>query len=228
MPGRDAHADPVCADGIGHGVDDLDREAGTVLRGSAVGVVAVVGRRVQELVQQVAVGRVDLDSVHPCRDGIARGLHVLADEAGDFAGLQGTRRDVWFGPLHGHHLPRSGDGTGCDRFQSVLVVRMRDPARVHKLRDDIPTSGVNGVGDQPPARDLFVGVEPRHVQVALAYGTRSGAFGDDQTRTRTLCVVGGVELSGGVAFAGPVAGQRCHHEPLGQIPGSDPDGFKSA
>ena len=64
------HADPTRAphrdDRVGH----LEHEAGAVLDRAAVGVVAVVRAILQELVEQVAIGAVDLDAVEAGRLGV--------------------------------------------------------------------------------------------------------------------------------------------------------------
>src|SRR6478735_10389031 len=81
-------ADPLGADRLGDRAHDLDDEAGTVLRRTAVDVVTQVHRRVEELVQQVAVGRVDLDTVEAGRDRVAGRGHEVGDQAGDLVGLR--------------------------------------------------------------------------------------------------------------------------------------------
>ena len=55
-------------DGGAHRVDDLEQQPDAVVEAAAVGVVAPVGQRREELVEQVAVGRVDLDCVEPGGD----------------------------------------------------------------------------------------------------------------------------------------------------------------
>ena len=54
---------------------------------AAVDVVAQVDGRVEELVQQVAVGRVHLDAVEPGRDRVAGRGDEVGDQAGDLVGL---------------------------------------------------------------------------------------------------------------------------------------------
>lgn len=67
---RDAHADrPVGGEGRPHRLEHLHGEAHPVFQAAAVGVVPAVAQGGEELVQQVAVGGVDLDGVQPqpCR-----------------------------------------------------------------------------------------------------------------------------------------------------------------
>jgi len=88
-PGQDGL---VRRPGLPDGVDHLEEQPGAVLERSAVGVRAVVGERREELVDQVAVGGVDLDDVEArvvgtgCRS--AEGTGDLGDLAGgEFAGV---------------------------------------------------------------------------------------------------------------------------------------------
>ena len=75
MPTRPA---PIAGGG---GLRDLDGEADAVLDRAAPAVGALVGGRVQELVDQVAVRAVQLDAVEPGLDRALRRVGVLADGA---------------------------------------------------------------------------------------------------------------------------------------------------
>ena len=55
-----------------NGVDDLEQQAGAVFKTAAVGIGALVGKRRQELMNQVAVGGVNLDEVKARREGPLR------------------------------------------------------------------------------------------------------------------------------------------------------------
>jgi hypothetical protein len=77
--GRQADADAAGADLGHHGIDHLEREAGAVLDRAAVFVGALVGAVAQELVDQVAVGAVDLDAVEAGADRIGGAAAVFVD-----------------------------------------------------------------------------------------------------------------------------------------------------
>ena len=74
-------------------------ESRPVLRGAAVGVVAQVDGRVEELVQQVTVRGVDLDAVETGLDGVAGCRDEVVHDAGELVGRQGTRLVVWLAGL---------------------------------------------------------------------------------------------------------------------------------
>lgn len=92
---------------------------------------------------------------------------------------------------------------------------MSNSTGVHQLDDDLAATLVHGVGDLAPPLHLGLAVDTGCIQVALAYGAGLAALGDDQPGGRALRVVLDVEVGGGHALSGAVAGQRGHHEALG-------------
>jgi hypothetical protein len=80
------HADAVRAPHVDAGVGHFQHQARAVFDRAAVGVGALVGAVLQELVEQVAVGAVDLDAVEAGQLGVFRALAVGRDDARDFFG----------------------------------------------------------------------------------------------------------------------------------------------
>ena len=70
------------------------REAHAVLERAAVGVVAVVAARREELVDQVAVAAVDLDAVEAAGRGVARAAREVVDQLADLLDLERLGRLV--------------------------------------------------------------------------------------------------------------------------------------
>ncbi len=68
--GRDADAGACGANLGAHGFGHLVHQAGAVFNRAAIGIRAVVCARLGELVQEVAIARVNLDPVKARRDGI--------------------------------------------------------------------------------------------------------------------------------------------------------------
>ncbi len=75
-------------------VHNFEREAGAILKAAAVGVLAHIGERREELVNQVAVGRVNLDVVKSCSEGTARGKGKGVDDFGDSCLIEGLRYSI--------------------------------------------------------------------------------------------------------------------------------------
>jgi len=63
IPRGDTESDSVFTNGVGDGFDDFQREPGTVLNRSTVFVGPLVGDVLEELVREVSVGEVELDTV---------------------------------------------------------------------------------------------------------------------------------------------------------------------
>jgi hypothetical protein len=71
---RDADADLAGTDGIGHGAHAFQHQTGAVLDAAAVVVAALVGAGLEELIEQIAVGCMQLHAIEARRlHGFARG-----------------------------------------------------------------------------------------------------------------------------------------------------------
>ena len=134
--GREADADAVHADCIADRFEHLAHEAQPVLDRSAIFVGAEIGAVAKELIDQIAVGAVDLDAVEPGGDRVAGGADIIADDAADVAARsrRGLRRRASCLHRCGH---RSGavvaeETIGC----AAAEVRVHQPPHVPQLRDD--------------------------------------------------------------------------------------------
>jgi hypothetical protein len=89
--GGKVHADAAGAEDGYCGVDALEHEAGAVLDGAAVLVGTVVGAVLEELVEEVAVGSVELYSVEAGEEGVLGSAAEGFYDAFDFVGFEGAR-----------------------------------------------------------------------------------------------------------------------------------------
>nr|AHD24360.1 oxidoreductase [Streptomyces albogriseolus] len=124
---------------------------------------------------------------------------------------------MWPGPARGEYLAGRGEGAGGYGFMAVLVVRVRDPSRVHDLGDYMAAFLVHAVGDGAPSADLTACVEARGVGVALPGCAGLDAFGDDQAGSGPLSVVGGGGLAGHAGGVGAAAGMGAMAIRLGSV-----------
>ena len=211
-PDADTRAAPHARDRI----DDLDHDARAVLDGAAVAVGALVGLVGEELLQQVAVGGVDLDAVEAGILGAFGGVCVVGDDAGDLFGLERARRDERLETLVGVGLLAFGAHRA--RRHGELVARLNvgvgDAAHVPELQEDVPALVVHRLGGEAPAGDLLWRPDAGRADVALALGADVGGFRDDEAGGGTLSVVGRLQLAGDAGIVGTRAGQRRHDDAI--------------
>lgn len=81
----------VGANSSGHSLGNLEGEPGTVLNATTPGIRPLVAGVLVELVDEVAVGGVDLDTVEARFDSVLGSLGVVSDEAPDLLLSQGSR-----------------------------------------------------------------------------------------------------------------------------------------
>jgi hypothetical protein len=221
---RDPQPDPLGADGLGDRGDDLHDEAGAVLRRAAVLIGAPVGRRGEELVEQVAVGAVDLHAVRSRRDGPAgRGDEVLQG-CPELCGGHRLRHGVGLLALLGERLAVDGDRAWSKDAAAAVDVGVGAAAGVHDLQDDAAALGVHRFEHPLPAGRLLVGGDARLADIPLRRVVGVGALGDDHADARPLPVVLGHEVPGDAGGTGPDPGQRCHDDAVGEVDLPERDG----
>ena len=219
--GRQADAGAATANFAHDGTRHFQQEAAAVGHRATIGVGAVVQAVAQELLDQVAVGRVDLHAVKAGVHRAAGGMAVVGHDAGNFfRGQRPRRRDIGkaaFDVGLGLGSPRAGRHRRGAIGQQRAV---RDAAHMPELDDDLAAFGMHGVGDLPPRGHLLGAVDARGVQVALRHRADLAGFGDDEPgaggRVGPLAVVLDHQLGGHAAGARAVARQRGHHQAVVQ------------
>src|ERR1700749_2804033 len=102
--GGQADGGPVRADFLGNRRGDLDRETGAVRDGTTIFIRARVGARGEELLDQVAVRAMNLDTIGPSRNGAARRMSEVGDGPAHFLCCERTRGGNVLHPGRGEHL----------------------------------------------------------------------------------------------------------------------------
>ena len=228
---RQPHARAAAANGTSHRLRHFQQQPAAVGDAAAVSVAAVVDAVAQELVDQVAVGGVDLDAVETGRDGIARSLRIVGHHACDFFAGQRARWRAGCKTARDIGLAVGRPGGAAHRRLAIGQQRhVRDAAHVPQLHHDAAALGVHVIGDAAPAGDLPGTVDARRVEITLSHRADLRRLGDDQPgprdRAGALRVVGAHQLVGHLARAGAVARQRRHHEAGGQGDVADANGVE--
>ena len=156
-PGREADAGALGPNGLGHRAGYFKHKAGAVLHAAAVLVGALVAGGVQELLQQVAVGAVQLHAIKTGFEGQLGAVHILVAHAGQLIGAQGAGRGL---VLHlllvGPHLAFGGHGRGGNAFGTFGQVEgVENAASVHQLNENVAAVVVHRFGDALPVGDVL-------------------------------------------------------------------------
>ncbi len=217
--GREPHAHAVAADGGHRGARDLQRQAVAAFVAAAVAVGAQVDQRVEELLDQVAVGAMQLDAVEAGVHGELRGGHVFVDDLCEVVVGHRARRAV---RLHaqrvGVHLTGAHGAAGPEYLGTGRQVgHMRYAAAVHELHEDLAVLCVDGRRGGLPRVRLRRVEQPGDAWVAQAVGAGRGALGDDQAGRRALAIVRGHQCIRRVLGCGPAACQWRHHHAVGEL-----------
>jgi hypothetical protein len=181
----------------------------------------------QELLEQIAVGGVELDAVE---SGLLRELGAapeLLDNGGNLGGFEGARKDQFrFGDLAIFVANRSvlerTQRRRRNRRDTPGIGRMRLTARVPHLQENAGALGVNGIDHALPALDLFLGVDPGRVNVSDPKLGHRRCIGNQQATVRgTLRVVLDHEVARDVARLGTHSRERREHHSVLQFVMSD-------
>jgi hypothetical protein len=132
-------------------------------------------------VEEVAVGRVDLDPVETGLDRALRGGDESLSRFVEPLVVEWVRLGERSGPaVQLRHLSRRAVRRRRDGIVPVSIALCLCPG-VHQLREDRAALLVDGVDDSLPGRRLLVGREAGLIEVALAVGgVRVDALGDEK------------------------------------------------
>ena len=202
---REPHANALAAPDRGDRLHHLEQQPRAVFDRAAVRVGALVRARTDELVEQIAVGAVDLDAIEAGVERMAGAALVLAHDVGQLLDLQRARRFE----RHQHPLAElvldeglalRPDRRRRDRRHAVGLQRgVRNAADMPQLQEDPAAGLVHGVGHQAPAVDLLPAVDAGRPGVALALHRDLCRLRDDQPGRGALGVVTGVQRRWNVA-----------------------------
>ena len=207
LPLRETEDDrETFADRRTYRLDQFDGEARTVGQAAAVFVGTLVAAFPEELVDEVAVGTVDLHAVHADALGIPGGLGERGDHVLNILFSHAVNHDLTVLHFFRRTVTRhAGVRLGADATHA---------AHVPQLRNDLAAFGVDGVDDFLPACQGGFAVEVRDVRVAIGcLVTDGGAFSDDQANASGSTTTVVLDHFGiGYTARGKRAGHRRHDD----------------
>jgi hypothetical protein len=141
IPRGDAESDSIFPNDLGNGFEDFEWEPGTVLNRSTVFVCPLVRSILEELVREISVGEMELNSVESGTvDGSVGGVCVPLDVGFDLFDCHGTGGRVG----RGH-----GDGGRADQFKAGVLglerVKLCGATESPKLEENVRAIGVDCV-----------------------------------------------------------------------------------
>jgi hypothetical protein len=136
---RNPDAGALGADLLDHRSRNLQHQPGAVLDRSAISIGAEVRAVLGELVQQIAVGAVNLDAIKTGRDGVRGCLPEIADDPCKLVELQRTGLRNVDKAVADEGLGRGPDRRGRDGGGAVLLqVDVRDATDMPELQEYPP------------------------------------------------------------------------------------------
>ena len=161
-----------------------------MVQAPSVSILAKIGPGLEELVQEVAVGRVDLDAVKAGGLGSRGCGHVVGNDTRQLLDGQGAGsliRLLALGRVDVFTLQLDrGRGHGKGATEETAV---RGPPAVPELEEDRAALGMHRFDDLPPGLALLVRVDSRRTDPADALSGDHGGLADQQTGARPLGVV---------------------------------------
>jgi len=166
-------------------VDNLKKQARAVEEAAAVRVGAVIGKRGEELMEQVAMGGMNLNEVKPCCERPLRTLCKGTKNGGDSSLIEG----LGYGVVGG-----KGESAGCDRLPTTLLWKQQAlaakgyghaalAAGVGQLDSGTDALGMDEANDLLEAGDVSILPDTKISGGDAAFREDGGSLKQDEART---------------------------------------------
>ena len=134
------HSDAIASPHALDRLDHFEQQTRTARDRAAIGIGSGIRQRIDELVEQIAICRVNLDSIKACSQSVASASFILLHDVGHLDDIERPRRDE-----------RNEHPVGLHRW-------VGNTPYMPELEEDPSTRGAYCVGDEPPALDLLATV----------------------------------------------------------------------
>src|SRR3981081_1436168 len=164
-------------------VNSFEHKPGAVLNRSAIFIRAMIAHVLKELIQQVTICTVKLDSIKASRERIFGSSPVLGNNTGNFIEFESARsHERLLGTNHAN-VSIGRNSARCDGKRPIKIYRVPYTTDVPQLQDDSSSGVVDAVGHALPACDLFFRPDTRGIRIPDAHRRDRSRFGDNQTGT---------------------------------------------
>ncbi len=210
---------------LAHGRSHAQRQPHAILQAAAVLIAPPVGERRKKLVQQIAVGVVNLDQPKAGRQRPTRGRLERGDDLVDACFVQCRRHGV--AHIEGHRAgaddrPAAGGGRPQAGSASPGQIATGLPARVGQLNAGHRSLRFDEAGDPRQRLDMLVAPDAQITGRDPAVGRDSRGFDDDQRHAAggPAAQMDQVPVVG-QSILGDVLTHRRHHDPIAQRHAAD-------
>ena len=143
----------------------------------------------QELVNQIAIGGVNLYAIKTCCDRVFRGVGIVRHDARNFGNVESAGLGIFLLALCRMGITGRRGGRGRNTWRAAQEIRVHKTAHVPQLQDDPSARVMDSLRHGFPCCDLRVGPDAGRRWPAKAFLANAGCFGDDQACTAALAVI---------------------------------------
>lgn len=185
--GGQAQADTIGAECGGQLTQCLEQEACPVLDRPAIGIRPLVRPVLQELIDQVTVGTVQLHAIKTGFECQLRGVPEVGQDAGDLVDLERAERSGINEACCRLRHAFEADDRRCDRHGATGYVSVALAAAMQDLKEDAASLGMNRPCHGFPAKDMFRQINAGCAVVRAAGDRDRGGLGDQKPSAEARC-----------------------------------------
>ena len=194
---REANANAVMTPDVDDRGGYFQRESCAILNRTTILIGSLIGRIAQELIEQIAIGRVHFNTIKAGAFCACGSVSVLLDNVWDLGCFQRSRHGDVHHSLFCEGLAFGFNRRGRYRCRTIgLQVHMREAPHMPQLANNKSTSGMHRICYQFPACYVLFSPDAWRQCIPPRLRANIGRFTNDQACAGTLCVVAGVHFVG--------------------------------
>src|SRR5690606_35106097 len=209
-------------------IHDLKQKAGTVLNAAAIVVLPLVSAILQELVNEIAVRRVNLYSIEPGVTCMARCVGEVLNNMRNLFGMQGAGNHIIAQGTQHTDMPTARNGTGSHGNFTVQVLGIGHPSDMPELDENFSALVMNCRSHLPPAINLGRRPYARRIGIPHPLRRHRGCLGENQPGAGALAVILPHKIIRNSSVTGAATCHGCHDDTIAQSYRPQLNGVKQA
>ena len=189
--GRKPNPHPIGRENCDYGCHNFAQKPIAIFQAATVAIGAVVGFGLQELINQIAIGRVNFHPIKTRRLGSFGGPAIVFHHCRHLVGFQGARGFVGVFARGGVDVVvADGDRGGRNRQRLIgAETAVGSAATVPQLQENFAVPIVHCLGDLFPGFRLSIVVNAGRVLPTNALFRNDGGFANQKASTRSLGII---------------------------------------